>query len=194
MQGAVALGVLWMSTAGERGMMETFTGQSRSLYLEQNGGEASSVDQETIDTKTSILIAARPDRMRDSLCLLLESRRGFRVVGHADDCGAALRMVAEQRPVLVLLDTNLPGERLAVLLEQIRINAPQSRCLVLADDVWQRREACAAGADGTLLKGFPAEELLQIIEQARAEREAGGDGCPAGGLPWPLKSTRRDQP
>jgi DNA-binding NarL/FixJ family response regulator len=111
-----------------------------------------------------VLIAGRPCRMRDSLHILLKTMPGIDIIGHADDGSSALRMITERQPALVLLDTNLPGEMFFTLLKRIKGNGCRSRCLVLADNVQQRQEAQAAGADAALVKGFPAVELFETIE------------------------------
>ena len=119
--------------------------------------------------RASVLIAGRPSRIRDSLRFLLKTMPGIEIVGNADDSALALRMVAEHRPALFLLDTNLPGEGAASVLQQIRANGSQSRCLVLADDAQQQREARNAGADVALLKGCSAAELFDSVESLLAE-------------------------
>jgi DNA-binding NarL/FixJ family response regulator len=120
------------------------------------------------DRNASILIAARPCRMRDSLRFLLKTVPGIEIVGQADDSASALRMVTEHHPMLVLLDTNLPGEGVSTVVRQIKANGSQSRCLVLAGDAWQQREARDAGADVALLKGFPAARLVEAVGELLA--------------------------
>lgn len=119
-----------------------------------------------------VLVAARPDRMRDSLQILLKMVNEINVVGHADDSYSAVRMVSKHRPALLLLDTNLPGEEISTVLEQIRANGSQSRCLVLVDSVQQRQEAESAGADAALVKGFPAAKLFEVIKGLLSEQKA----------------------
>jgi DNA-binding NarL/FixJ family response regulator len=113
----------------------------------------------------SVLIAARPGRMRDSLLAVLKSAPGISVVGQAD-CGAsALSMIAACCPALALLDTDLPDGQAFAVLEQIKTLEPRCCCLVLADDRHQQQDAVSAGADAALLKGFPAAKLLGVIER-----------------------------
>ena len=119
----------------------------------------------------SVLIAARPCRMRDSLRLLLRTMPGIEIAGCADDSVSALRMFAECHPVLALLDTNLPGEGVTSVLRQIKANGSGTHCLVLAGDAWQQRKASAAGADVTLLKGFSMAELVKAIEGLLVEQK-----------------------
>jgi DNA-binding NarL/FixJ family response regulator len=116
-----------------------------------------------------VLIAARPNRARDSLRVLLKLVPGINVIAYADDSASALNVVSECDLVLVLLDTNLPGEGFFTVLEQIRVNGSQSRCLVLVDNSRQRVQAQAAGADAALLKGFPTSELFEAIEMLLSE-------------------------
>lgn len=113
----------------------------------------------------SVLVAARPGRMRDSLLALLKSAPRISVVGQTD-CGAsALNMVAVYHPALALLDTDLPDGKVFAVLEQIKALEPRCCCLVLADDRHQQQDAVSAGADAALLKGFPAARLLDVIER-----------------------------
>ena len=46
---------------------------------------------------------------REELCFLLGQVQGIEVVGQAGDGPAALEMVAEQAPDLVMLDVQMPG-------------------------------------------------------------------------------------
>jgi len=92
-------------------------------------------------------------------------------VRYADDSALALSMIAEYHPALILLDTNLPGEGIATVLHMIRTNGSQSRCLVLAGDLGEQREAIDAGADVALLKGCTTEELFDAMRELLAEQE-----------------------
>ena len=121
--------------------------------------------------KTSVLVAAKPSRARDSLCFLLRTMPGIEVIDRADDGASTLTMIAEHCPTLALLDTNLTVEGIATVLRKIKASGSQSRCLVLADDAWQLREAKDAGADEVLLKGFSGTELFGAIAGLLLEQE-----------------------
>jgi DNA-binding NarL/FixJ family response regulator len=86
-------------------------------------------------------------------------------IEQADDGATALRMIAERRPTLALLDTNLPDDKVWVVLRRIKTQRLQTRCLVLADNSRQRQTAQVAGADGVLIKGFSTRELFAAIEE-----------------------------
>ena len=119
--------------------------------------------------KTSVLIAGRPCRMRDSLYFLLKTMPGIEVIGHADNSVSAIEMVSELHPVLALLDTNLPNGGAVTIVRQIKTNGTPNRCLVLAGDTQQKQEATEAGADAALLKGCSAAEIFQAIQELLAE-------------------------
>jgi DNA-binding NarL/FixJ family response regulator len=86
-------------------------------------------------------------------------------VNQADDALSALKAIAEDHATLMLLDGSLPGNELDTVLRWIRAEQPRVRCIVLADNARQQREAKVAGADAVLLKGFPTAELFQTVER-----------------------------
>lgn len=102
--------------------------------------------------------------MRAGLQALLTAVPQIEIVDLADDGPAALRMDPEYQLALVLLDINLHGDEVPIVLRQIKARWPKTRCLVLADNVRQQQAARDAGADSALLKGFPAEQLFVTIE------------------------------
>ena len=126
-----------------------------------------------IERSATVIIAARPGRMRDSLKLLLRTIPGIKIVGQADDSSSALRMMAEHRPALAVVDTNLPdactepgrSDGFLTVLREIKVRKSETRCLVLADTGQKQADAAAAGADAVLRKGFPAEELFAVMER-----------------------------
>ncbi len=109
-----------------------------------------------------VLIVTRPGRFQQSLIALLTTMPQIGTID-ADPDLSALKMYAERPPDLVLLDTDLPGDGVQTTLRQIKIQWPQTRCIVLADDVRRQQMARAAGADDVLLKGFPAAQLFTTI-------------------------------
>jgi DNA-binding NarL/FixJ family response regulator len=92
------------------------------------------------------------------------------VVGEAPDGQAAVRMVEETAPDVVLMDLRMPGvsglEAVRLLTEQ----AVGSRVLVLSvsADELDVTEAIAAGACGYVLKDEPVEEVVAGIRAAAA--------------------------
>jgi DNA-binding NarL/FixJ family response regulator len=110
-----------------------------------------------------VLIAAETGPLCDGLLALLTVIPCATAVSQVGDASSALLAVAETHPDLVLLDANLPDAEIQAIVAEIKANGSESRCLVLADDIQQRQEALAAGADEALIKGTPAAELFETI-------------------------------
>jgi DNA-binding NarL/FixJ family response regulator len=120
-----------------------------------------------------VLIVARPGPLRDGLRALLTTVPQIELVGQVDNAPSALKMVAERRPAVVLLNPDLPGDEVWTVLKGIKAEGSQTRCIVLADNIQQQQVAKAAGADYALLKGFAATRLLRTIESLLSSAEEG---------------------
>ena len=57
-----------------------------------------------------------------------------------------------------------PGPDLQDVIKQIKEQNPHIQLIVLAEDIVQKEEVKACGADSVLLKGFPAQKLSTIVE------------------------------
>jgi DNA-binding NarL/FixJ family response regulator len=106
---------------------------------------------------------------REGLARLLR-KFDIDVVGEAPDGGAAVRIVEQTSPDVVLIDLRMPGisglEAVRLLTDQ----AASSRVLVLSvsADELDVTEAIAAGACGYVLKDEPVEEVITGIRAAAA--------------------------
>lgn len=116
-------------------------------------------------TKSRALIVTGTGSLQNGLLALMTAMPEIEVVGEADDASAALEMVAQHRPDLMLLDGNLAGSEPWALLRQLKNDWPATRCIALADDVPQQQEAEAAGADIALVKGFAPSQLILAIDR-----------------------------
>lgn len=87
------------------------------------------------------------------------------VVGEADDDAACLRVAAETRPDVVLLDVSMPGLGVANTTRQLLQIHPGLRVLILTmhEDAVILREALEAGASGYVIKRAAESELLNAI-------------------------------
>jgi DNA-binding NarL/FixJ family response regulator len=95
---------------------------------------------------------------------------GMEVVGEARDGEAAMRVVAETSPDVVVMDLGLPGESGVEITRRLATVAPLSRVLVLTGSIEQHDvlDAILAGACGYLLKDAGREEIVAAVEAAAA--------------------------
>jgi DNA-binding NarL/FixJ family response regulator len=115
--------------------------------------------------QTRALIVTHRGSLQNGLQALVASIPQVDIIGQVGDGAQALEMVHGHHPDLVLLDTDLPNDEEWQVLEQIKALQPETRCIVLADDVGQQQQARILGADVVLLKGFPPAKLADIIEK-----------------------------
>ena len=128
------------------------------------------------------------------------------VVGEADEVDAAVELILERRPDVVLLDVHMPGGGGRAVLEAVTAEAPEVAFLALsvsdaAEDVI---DVIRAGARGYVTKNISGPDLLEAIG-----RIADGDavfsprlagfvldafaGPAGGGLPVPSFDAELDQ-
>jgi DNA-binding NarL/FixJ family response regulator len=89
---------------------------------------------------------------------------GLDLVGEAASGEAALAMVGELCPDVVLVDLKLPGISGVVTIERLGLLAPASRVLVLTRSEQNRVvEAIVAGASGYILKSAPPEAIVTAV-------------------------------
>jgi len=113
----------------------------------------------------SVLLVAKPSRMRDGLRAFIRTIPYLRIVGQADDSPSAQVLVSEQRPALVLLGANLPNDEVQTVLAQTKAECPETRCIVLVDSTQRQWLAEIAGADIVLLTGFPPARFVNTVEE-----------------------------
>jgi DNA-binding NarL/FixJ family response regulator len=116
-----------------------------------------------------VVIADDHTFYREGLARLLR-KFGVDVVGEAPDGEAAVRLVEETSPDVVLLDLRMPA---VSGLDAVRIlteDATATRVLVLSVSAEESdvTDAIAAGASGYVLKDEPVEEVIAGIRAAAA--------------------------
>jgi DNA-binding NarL/FixJ family response regulator len=149
-------------------------GHETRLYVKILKSYHSCSEGETMPMRPTLaLIATRPGSLQDSLVALMTTMHQVNAVLIAEDGASALRTMAQHRPALVVLELDLPAEERHAVLNEIKTRWPLTRCIALAEDIEQRREAESAGADVVLIKGFPAAGFIAAIEEllSREERE-----------------------
>ncbi|MCC5580979.1 response regulator transcription factor [Microtetraspora sp. AC03309] len=112
-----------------------------------------------------VLVADDQSVVREGLVLLLGLLPGIEVVGSAGDGAAALRLVASERPDVVLMDLRMPRMDGVEATRRIRAEFPDTQVVVLttyADDE-SVFAALRAGARGFLTKSADADEIARAV-------------------------------
>ncbi|MEO6714119.1 MAG: response regulator transcription factor [Mycobacteriales bacterium] len=118
-----------------------------------------------------VVLVDDQEMVRAGFRLILESEPGLRVVGVASNGMAAIDVVRQHRPDVVLMDIEMPG---IDGISATRVLAAEGVTVVILT-TFERDdyilEAVRAGASGFLLKNAPPEELIAGVRIA-AEGDA----------------------
>ena len=106
------------------------------------------------------------DLVREGLRAILEKESGFEVVGEAGDGNAAIQLIHETRPDVVLMDISMPGGLGGLeVTEAIVADLPDVKIIILTQ--YENREyikrAIRIGAHGYLLKQSVSAQLKEAI-------------------------------
>ncbi|MBC8506626.1 MAG: response regulator [Anaerolineales bacterium] len=117
-----------------------------------------------MNKKVIILIVSPPGDLQIGLQALLTTHLDVDVlvVGEGD---SALKVIEKYNPALVILDQDVPGIMVPMIVQNIKTNWPKSRCIVLANDNHQRQVLLDAGAEFVIVKGLPGAKLIAEIKQ-----------------------------
>ena len=105
---------------------------------------------------------------RRGLAELLEHRAGIRVVGATQEPEAAVRLLRELKPDLVIMDLRMPAMHGFTLLKRFRDEGFDTPALVLTmcDSQEDLANAMRAGVRGYLLKDMDPEDIVDSIRRA----------------------------
>jgi DNA-binding NarL/FixJ family response regulator len=106
----------------------------------------------------------------DGLGRIVGSQTGMEVVGTAHDGESGVKMCAELRPDVILMDISMPIMDGVTATGKIRDILPEAKILILtvnADDV-HVFQGIKAGATGYLLKDCTPDDLSRAIETVHA--------------------------
>src|SRR5882757_9912176 len=158
------------STVGSTGSTE------RAEVTEAAGSAEASVEapaERSAPPPVRIVVADDQDVVRAGFAALLDTQPDLRVVGSAADGAAAVRVCAEVRPDVVLMDIRMPVLDGIEATRRITARAggsgtPRIVMLTTFDLDEHVYDALAAGASGFLLKDMPAERLFEAVRVVAA--------------------------
>jgi two-component system, NarL family, response regulator LiaR len=112
------------------------------------------------------------DLLRRGIRMMLETEEGIEVVGEAADGDAALRLVEDEAPDVVIMDVVMPGKDGIEATKDIKDRHPNVGVVVLSghDERQFVFDALKAGASGYLLKTSDLDEVVTTVKAvARGE-------------------------
>ena len=121
------------------------------------------------DTRTvRLMVVDDHNLFRRGLIALLSRDERIEVVAEARDAGEALKLGAQHRPDVILLDNHLPGVHGVEASPQFCATVPEARIVMLtvSEDANDLAQALARGAAGYLLKTVEGEELVDAVLRA----------------------------
>ena len=116
-----------------------------------------------------LVIADDHTMVREGLARAMRDA-GFEVVGQAADGEAAVSLVEEHDPDVVLMDLSLPVLSGAAATKRIRKSSPRTAVLALSmlSDESAVVSALGAGAAGYMVKDCTTEELIDAVNRVAA--------------------------
>ncbi|MCP5523203.1 MAG: response regulator transcription factor [Verrucomicrobiales bacterium] len=105
--------------------------------------------------------------LRTTLARVIARAEGFNCVSQYESAEAALEGLPQDKPLVVLMDINLPGINGVECVRQLKTVLPGVLVIMLTvyEDTENIFNALAAGATGYLLKRTPRAELLEAIRE-----------------------------
>ena len=114
------------------------------------------------------LIAEDAAFIRQIYRLNLQHINGLEIVGEARDGAETLRLLAETKPHILLLELVLPVKSGIEVLQALHVASPETRVIVISslDDEGIKAKAKALGAFAYLTKPFTRTQLIETVEEA----------------------------
>lgn len=117
--------------------------------------------------KIRCLIADDHVLVRQGIRRLLQDEHDVEIVGEAGDAAAALKLVMESHPDILLMDIGMPGFSSFEAARVIQSDFPRTRVIFLTMHEGQEyvMQGLQAGAAGYLLKDTPAAKLASVLRE-----------------------------
>ena len=113
----------------------------------------------------SIIIFEDNDKLRESLCMLLNGLAEFKIVGEYSSCVEASIVTRLYRPDVVLMDIDMPGDSGVTGVRMVKEANPGTAVIMYTvfEDDEKLFECLCNGANGYLLKKTPPARLIEAI-------------------------------
>jgi DNA-binding NarL/FixJ family response regulator len=111
----------------------------------------------------STVIVSRPGIMQQSLRSSLAMCPEIAVVASFGDGLTTLNHLAQYKPGILVIDSNLLDEEIDALLAAVKTKQPAIRCLVFLKSTQQETRMLASGADVVTLRDVSAPHLQAIL-------------------------------
>ena len=117
-----------------------------------------------------ILLANQDPVMRSSLGILIKAQLDLEVVGESAEVSQLLSDVRTHHPDVVVLDFDLRGMQIDVLLEMLRSLDQPPAVVGMSVRAERQQAVIEAGADAFAYKGDPPDRLLSAIRTVSHKR------------------------
>lgn len=118
----------------------------------------------TASSGGSTILATDSRALAIGLSALLLSIPPIERVDVVSDVASLLRVVVEQQPILVIIDTPLLGRRLDETTRALRLASPAALHVLLSDNVTEFRELFYHSQELVIVKGTDPARLARSLE------------------------------
>src|SRR3974390_2857288 len=115
----------------------------------------------------TVSIVEDNEQLRGTLARVIGRAEGFKALSQYGDAESALQGLPKDKPMVVLMDINLPGINGVECVRRLKQVAPEIQVVMLTvyEDTDNIFNALTAGAAGYLLKRTKSAELLAAIRE-----------------------------
>ena len=113
------------------------------------------------------IIVSLPGAWRRALRENIEVYSFVKVVGVVSGSLAASNLTNRLQPEVMLIDSSVPFDDSAALVQNLKQNNLKTKIIVITDTTQQRREITQAGADYALLSFNFESQIGEILHQAK---------------------------
>ncbi|HWJ89602.1 MAG TPA: response regulator transcription factor [Flavisolibacter sp.] len=119
--------------------------------------------------KTTILIVDDHQLLRQTWSFVLNTDRGYEVIGDCSNASEAIKLAAALRPDIILLDINLPGISGIEAVPHLINSSPGSKIVGVSMHIQPAyaRRMIKDGAMGYVCKNSSSSEMLKALSEIR---------------------------